>query len=409
MTEAGADAGPGAPVSPAAVERAEIIISRAASTGGPVLLAAGVTSSPAPFTGVAGWWLVIAGAASLAVLVALPVSWWAPRVWIRRVFTAIMVLAPLATLTYDAASVGDAWVIPWTWALEPLAIGAAIVVLPVRWAFSYAVASVLSVPALTILAGSHPEAAWWGTVGLHASNIVFVALIDAMRTQLRRQYTAGERARATAEARALALAWQEERTRVDGVVHDEVLSTLLAGVVATPATREAVGDQAGQTLALLERWKELDVPVAPTSARATATGRVPAKDTAGLTEVLHLMAEDSDAHFSASGPGLDVPAGVARLVAAATRQALRNCQLHAPGAAVSLDIDTSHGILLVTVADSGPGFDPADIPPLRLGIRVGIVGRMGLVRGGSAQVLSEPGAGTRVLLTWRPPVRGPHD
>lgn len=413
-TAAGGDPGSGASTRPgagtgpsaSARERADIIIARATSAAGPVLLIAGVASVPAPFSGVAGWWVVLAALVSFAVVAAVPVSWWAGREWIRRVSTAVVILVPLTTLTFDAASGDGVWQVPWTWTLEPLAIGAAIVILPVRWAYVYAITSVASVPALAILSGAHPEHSWWGTVGLHVANIVFVTLIDAMRSQLARQATADEVARSTAESRALALAWQRERTRVDGVVHDEVLATLLAGAVATPATREAIAEQAGQTLGLLERWRELDVP----TGGAGGGGPLPlpsGKATGDFREDLRVLAEGSGAHFSVSGPDLVVPTDVRGLVTAAARQALRNCALHAPGAAVTLGMDTTHGVLLVTVTDSGPGFDPTTVAPQRLGIRVGILERMRSITGGSARVLSGPGTGTRILLTWQPPSEEP--
>jgi signal transduction histidine kinase len=56
----------------------------------------------------------------------------------------------------------------------------------------------------------------------------------------------------------------------------------------------------------------------------------------------------------------------------------------------------------VTVQDDGRGFDPAAIPVERLGVRTSILDRMATV-GGSADVVSRPGAGTRIELAWGSP------
>jgi signal transduction histidine kinase len=49
------------------------------------------------------------------------------------------------------------------------------------------------------------------------------------------------------------------------------------------------------------------------------------------------------------------------------------------------------------VRDRGPGFDLAEVPEDRLGVRESIIGRMER-HGGSARVRSAPGEGTEVRL-----------
>ncbi len=51
------------------------------------------------------------------------------------------------------------------------------------------------------------------------------------------------------------------------------------------------------------------------------------------------------------------------------------------------------------VLDGGAGFDTATVPDHRYGVRESIGGRMAAA-GGRAEVLSAPGAGTRVRLEW---------
>nr|HQV18815.1 ATP-binding protein [Gordonia sp. (in: high G+C Gram-positive bacteria)] len=79
----------------------------------------------------------------------------------------------------------------------------------------------------------------------------------------------------------------------------------------------------------------------------------------------------------------------------------RNTRRHAgAGAHVSVDVRVDSSGVQVVVADDGVGFDPDQVPSSRLGIAVSIRRRMEALNGGSAQLLSAPGAGTIVVLEW---------
>jgi signal transduction histidine kinase len=85
---------------------------------------------------------------------------------------------------------------------------------------------------------------------------------------------------------------------------------------------------------------------------------------------------------------------VAALVAA-LREAMLNAVRHA-GAPVSVYVEIGPDGIEAFVRDRGPGFDPASVPPDRLGVRESIIGRMER-HGGSAKVRST-GDGTEVRL-----------
>ena len=88
---------------------------------------------------------------------------------------------------------------------------------------------------------------------------------------------------------------------------------------------------------------------------------------------------------------------VLALVAAA-REAMVNAAKHG-GGTVSVYAEASgDGPAKVFVRDRGPGFEPDAVPPDRKGIAESIVGRMQR-HGGTAQVHTQPGAGTEVELT----------
>jgi signal transduction histidine kinase len=62
---------------------------------------------------------------------------------------------------------------------------------------------------------------------------------------------------------------------------------------------------------------------------------------------------------------------------------------------------TSPRLVEVSVEDRGPGFDVDRVDAQRLGIRGSILERMRTLPGGGAVVDSQPGGGTRVVVTWR--------
>lgn len=79
----------------------------------------------------------------------------------------------------------------------------------------------------------------------------------------------------------------------------------------------------------------------------------------------------------------------------ASREAMLNASRHG-GGAVSVYLEASDGQAEIFIKDRGPGFELADVPEDRLGVRESIIGRMKR-HGGSAAILST-GDGTEVRL-----------
>jgi histidine kinase/DNA gyrase B/HSP90-like ATPase len=94
-----------------------------------------------------------------------------------------------------------------------------------------------------------------------------------------------------------------------------------------------------------------------------------------------------------------VPVSVALALVRALSEALVNVERHAEVTAVALHVMAEDGGVVVTVTDTGRGFDPGAVAGNRHGIRGSMVERMSAV-GGSAVVTSTPGAGTTVRLAW---------
>ena len=105
--------------------------------------------------------------------------------------------------------------------------------------------------------------------------------------------------------------------------------------------------------------------------------------------------------------GIGIPAVVVTALSDALAEALRNSVRHAglDGADVPrrVEIDAHERGIEVVMRDEGKGFNTRAVASRRLGIRLSILERMSMVPGGSAEVESRPGDGTRVALAWERP------
>ncbi len=198
--------------------------------------------------------------------------------------------------------------------------------------------------------------------------------------------------RAVADA-AAEVARAIERDRLDAFVHDEVMGLLLA---ANRRGESAVAaGQATATLAVLDDFGdgegdgELEVAAAVETVRQAVV-------TAGAP---HLGPWWIPVSVRIEGEGT-VPGEVVAALAGATTEAVRNVVRHAgPAATCEVEIVAAPGRMAVTVVDDGIGFDPGRVSEHRLGLSVSVRSRM-IRAGGTAEIESAPGCGTRVALLW---------
>lgn len=215
------------------------------------------------------------------------------------------------------------------------------------------------------------------------------AALMALRTArlLDRTRSSAEATAATASARE---AQQVERARIDGLTHDWVMSALLA--VARTPDDPGVVRQAEEAIRQVEQLRAEGLSDAPFDAEAAAAHlrSAAAAVDAQLGIELEVASESS------------YPAEVVRAMGAALAEALRNSLRHAgSGADRAVALRVEPRSLTAVVTDDGRGFDPAAVPPERLGVSVGIQGRMRQLPGGAAAVTSAPGRGTSIQLTWQ--------
>lgn len=183
---------------------------------------------------------------------------------------------------------------------------------------------------------------------------------------------------------------ERERSRVDALVHDQVLHTLLLAAKAKgPDEIRAAGESATNAIQSLEQ--------AQSEREKTET-----VTTAGLFRAIEKAAEKLDHRIKVevSGSSLDtlVPE-VAQAITEATLQALDNSIQHSKAQVISLSLSSDGNGVKFVVSDDGIGFRPDRVSKDRIGISTSIMFRMKSIRG-TAEIQSTPGQGTIVTLRW---------
>jgi signal transduction histidine kinase len=227
-----------------------------------------------------------------------------------------------------------------------------------------------------------------------AGAAVMAVAMRAERTAVRSFYQLQE-AQASA---ALALARREDERALLREVHNGPLTTLTmalhTGAVRPTAT---LRHRAGAVLATLTALAAAGTAgdTAGTGADTRDGARVRLDER--LSQVVVWYAPPlwitADLH-----PVL-VPAAVAEAITGAVSEALENTVRYAATDRATVTLREDTGVVHVTVADDGRGFDPAAPSGLGFGVREDLGGRMAAV-GGMMTIRSAPGVGTVVELVW---------
>ncbi len=203
-----------------------------------------------------------------------------------------------------------------------------------------------------------------------------------------RQDAAAAHARAQAALEASRRTQEAEQSRINAIVHDDVMSVLLAASREAPPTE--LPGQARRALSSVE---------ALVSGGAETHDYDPDEFVAVIRSTAAGIDPGVPVRFSVEGRA-SLPARIVAAFAEATAEALRNVERHAGDAArARVDVDVDDDAAQVVVADQGLGFAPDRVSERRLGIRVSIVERLAAA-GGEASLASAPGEGTTVALHW---------
>lgn len=225
-------------------------------------------------------------------------------------------------------------------------------------------------------------------------SLLFAGIISALVMVLRYEAAKVDAANQVANLAAIELAKtdaiERERARLDALVHDSVLTTLLTAANASTAEQQsAAAILAEDAIAKLN----------------SAANEIASEDISfnslftALEVAIGRQAKDVEVQIEGSTDEL-VPRAVAAALTEATLQALANSLQHA-GANVKRQVllkGKKRGIKILVI-DNGRGFRVARIPKNRLGVRLSIIGRIESV-GGTVHIDSKIGVGTTIIIEW---------
>lgn len=211
----------------------------------------------------------------------------------------------------------------------------------------------------------------WGTCALiRLAELRVATAVDATRAQ---------RQHADLTQRVSEAVRDYDREQLS-LLHDTVASTLLLVGQGSPLPSNELAAQARRDLDLLAEPK----PAAP--------------GPLDVVEALHHLGPHHRTPIRVIGAqSLWVDSAIGHCVVSATREALNNVDRHAHASTVTLTVEPNR----IVIIDDGTGFDPAHTTH-GYGISHSMTARMGTL-GGDAAVVSTPGEGTAVTLTWPTP------
>jgi signal transduction histidine kinase len=218
-----------------------------------------------------------------------------------------------------------------------------------------------------------PGAGWlWILVVMVVAAVAAVA-VGPEALLLRRQ----------AVAQRTALVRTEQRAEIAAHLHDSVLQTLALIQNRAGASSEVARIARAQERELRDwLYAGADAPRQDLAAELRGFAAVLELDHAARIDVVVV------------GAGPDPESGE---LAAAAREAMLNAARHA-GGDVSVYLESSATSVDVFVRDRGPGFDIAEVPDDRLGVRESILGRMKRAGGTAVVRRGAGGTGTEVQL-----------
>lgn len=215
-------------------------------------------------------------------------------------------------------------------------------------------------------------------------------LLLVLRQQTAKVDIGMEQRAETSASSARIRAAENERARMNALVHDAVLTTLIIGANAdSPQERQRAAASAKHALnRLLYDVSE----VAPIEISVSAFFDSVARAASEVAPDLELVVEQNQE--------LRIPGSVAAAFTQATIQAITNSVQHA-GTVKSrqLRLSSTSTRFKIVVVDDGRGFRESRIPKHRLGVRLSIRERISAV-GGRVAIQSQPGQGTTITMIW---------
>jgi signal transduction histidine kinase len=331
------------------------------------------------------------------VLGVLGAAWFAPtasRFWLR--YVAIITLALFVTwpFHFDTSQDIPNGFQPWIW--WPLGIAAVAAGTTFRFSLGviYLFFITVSWPVFHESGFASPKDLLHGiqeALHLFVFSAVLIAMVLALRWEAGKTDSANQEAIAAAVESARVDAAEIERSRLDALVHDNVLTTLLVAANAKTDQQQVLASKSA--IEAISRLKAARTEE-PSSTQVTL---------ASFFQALDLRIQQASPEFQVSlsrTSDLPISSLVAEALTEATLQAVDNSLKHAPSATERIGrLRGQRSGLKIVVTDNGKGFRPSQVPKDRLGISSSIVSRVANV-GGRVFINSRPGAGTNVVIEW---------
>jgi signal transduction histidine kinase len=217
---------------------------------------------------------------------------------------------------------------------------------------------------------------------------------------------AGQEPRVTALEQALG----EERRRLSRELHDCLSQTLYAIALSARTARELLEGDAAAAAEPLDHVTSL-VEDGIAEMRSLVFGLRPESlDNRGLAGALRALARTMSARYglaietqlsAETGAGAEAQQALYRIA----REALFNAAQHADAGHVLVRLASGPGAVVLTVEDDGTGFDADGTFPGHLGLRS--MRERAREAGGTLELDSSPGCGTRVRICFPVPTAGP--
>lgn len=346
-----------------------------------------------------------AGAALMAVLygaiVALAVAT-VTKVAVRAAclgFAALYAIALVAWpfLVADPAALNGS--APWLYYVCTVATTAAVISLVPIWAAVYTVVVPAMYGVIRLLppgGDAGPLLAVLNALYAVVLGVVVLAIITMLRQAAESVDSAQEAALQRYDVAARQHANEIERVKIDALVHDSVLTTLLSAAAATTPEQEQLAARMASDA--VHRLDE----VGATGPRSLDRVGLPV-----LVRRLRAALTTFNTPFTVrvvNAGGVELPVEAMEALYTAAVQAMVNSLQHAdePGLSTRRELrirGVRAGGCVIEIADNGRGFDVDQIPEGRLGLRISIEERMANA-GGAADIATRVGHGTTVTLAW---------
>jgi signal transduction histidine kinase len=316
------------------------------------------------------------------------------KFWLQSV--AIVVYLGLITwpLHFNSAQDLPPGFQPWIW----WTLGIAMVAGGASFRFSIGVFYLVSVPVIWFFLKISPEGgstepivAMQDSLHLFLLPTILVTMVLALRWEASKVDSANQLAIASAVEGARIEAIELERSRLEALVHDRVLTTLVVAAKAnTQQEKEVAAKSAKDALSSLDGAANYVIEFQQVTLNTFFTAlqtRIQSVAPTFLVTIDRL----SD---------LPIRPEVAEALTEATLQAVDNSLKHASDA-TSREVRLRGQIkgLKIVVSDNGNGFWPKQVPRDRMGLRTSIISRVESV-GGKVFLNTRPGTGTTIVMEW---------